>query len=129
VAYVIGEALLAAGYLSSTIPDVLSIAVTFKNGDVAVYQHIQGQDIHSWKWGGKAWNALHQPIDRNGNVIGNPNTSGTGGGGGSGGVAPGFVWGFSLYSDCVFDVSESVPATGGVSGSEVTIVTDNYVPC
>lgn len=123
VGFWIGNQLEAAGYVS--IPSVISIVVEFKNGDVAVFKHTGG-DIFSWTWGQKAWNALHQPIDRYGNVKTNQNTSGTGGGTGSGSNGS-YVYGFTMYSDCVFNVSESVPLVGAVSDTQVTILT--YAPC
>jgi uncharacterized membrane protein YgcG len=131
IAYVIGEALQAAGYTQSTVPDVVSIIVVFQNGDKALYQHIPGQDIYSWKFSGYAWNAAGTPINRNGTTKSNPNTAGTGGGGGTGGSGS-FVYGFSEYSDCVWQVSIDVPNLGGVSGGTVSVVgftAEAYTPC
>jgi hypothetical protein len=127
----IGAALQAAGVNTAILPQVISIAVKFKNGDVAVYQHIPGQGGYSWKWGRKAWNSAGQPIDQNGHVIQNPNTAGGGSGTGSG-TAQGplgvLTFGFSGYSACVFNANEIFPPAGGASGDTVIIVA-SYAPC
>lgn len=128
VGIMIGIALAAQGIDVNNLPQVLSIAVTFQNGDVAVYQHVSGGGPYGWIWGQKAWNSNHQPIDRNGNVIVNPNSSGSGSGSGSGatqGPLGSLVYGFSMYSDCVFNTSETITVNGGV-----IIVSDkSYAPC
>jgi hypothetical protein len=129
---VIGEVLLAAGYNTSTLPDqTVSITVRFQNGDVAIYQHIVGADIYSWKFSGFAWNSAGKPINRNGTLKSNPNTAGSGGGGGSGGSGN-FVFGFSDYSDCIWQVTVQHSDLGSVGSAGVTIVgfqAESYTPC
>lgn len=123
----IGDVLTAAGYTEADLPSVLSIVVVFQNGDIAVYTHNSSQNLYVWTYGGYAWNAQHQPIDRQGNVINNPNSAGSGGGGGNGTNGTS-TYGFSDYSDCVFKTSVSLP--GNVIGNTVIIQGDaSYLPC
>jgi len=130
VGVVVGEALEAAGYTSASIPPVLSIAVTFQNGDVAVYQHISGGDITAWKWFA-AWNSNHAPIDRNGNVINNNNTAGSGGGIASG-ITNGMVYGVADYTACFITTTSSQVPLLEISGDfdgDVVLITSTYPPC
>lgn len=123
----IGDVLTAAGWTEADLPSVLSIFVIFQNGDRALYTHNSSQNLYIWTYGGYAWNKANAPITRQGKVINNPNTAGSGGGGGNG-TNGSLVWGFSDYSDCVFSVTVSLP--GNVNGNTVTIQGDaSYLPC
>src|SRR5262249_29726460 len=94
----IGRALGLMGINPGNIPVGTTITVEFEDGTTAQYIKQSATATYQWLWNGVAHNKAGQRIDLHGNVIGNPNTAGTGGGSVDvrGFGAAGSGWGFGL---------------------------------
>lgn len=80
------------------------VTLVFSDGSKAQFQKISGTGTLRWQWNGKAWDAQGNRIDQNGNMVGNPNTSGAG----AGEVA---VPGFGAMSGVNFDLLDQGSCT------------------
>jgi hypothetical protein len=76
----IDQALLDKGILWSSLPDGTVITVVFTDGTSAQFYLENNSSSDHWIWNGTAHNQQGQPINRNGIVLSNPNSSGGGGG-------------------------------------------------
>jgi hypothetical protein len=83
----IGYALIHMDIDPAVFPAGTLITVKFSDGTTAQYIKASAGATYQWTWTGIAHNAKGQLIDRSGNLILNPNTTGTGAGSFSG---PGF---------------------------------------
>lgn len=101
------------------------VLVVFPDGTAAEY--ILGADNKTWTWNNKAWNSQKQPIDRNGNLIPNPHTSGVGGGSTSvSGFGPGSGWRFEMQGQA--ECSSTVTVYDE-DGNVISSGSSNWLPC
>lgn len=66
--------------VSSMIQDGTVLTVVFSDGTTAQFVKIDGDMSSHWQWNGIAHNKKGQLIHRDGSLVNNPNTTGTGGG-------------------------------------------------
>lgn len=76
----IGQGLIAMGINPAFIEVGTVITVKFDDGTTAQYVKMSPMSTYQWTWNGVAHNAQGKRINRNGSLVGNPNSGGAGGG-------------------------------------------------
>jgi hypothetical protein len=121
----IGAALILMGINQNAFSPGDMITVTFDDGTSAEFVKNASTATYQWSWTGKAWDKNGNPIDRSGNLVANPNTSGNGGGSFAGsGNGGGLAFGFALagFGACFTDTTVTI------DGVQVAYEA-HYVPC
>lgn len=112
----IDQALLAKGINWATdLPNGTIVLVKFSDGTTAVFIKVSSASTDHWVWGLSAHDKNGNPINRQGQLLTNPNTSGTGGGNGDTNSG-GFNFLFARDPECYASTQGTLPDGTAVDG-------------
>jgi hypothetical protein len=107
-------------WVSETLPIGTIVTIEFPDHTSAQFIKVSTTATIRWEWTGKAWNAQHQPINQNGTLVNNPNSSGGGTGAFNWGTNPGYALNGS--NTCVTSTTVTI-------GGEVVFFGWHFLPC